>query len=928
MSGLDSTTTPPETPKSPDTTPNSGGSTSDQQTPTSPDADTDQSSTPDSASTGNGNFPGDYLTSVSASSPNTIDSGSKPNDSTDKKHRPHATPHPNRGGGGGGGGGGGHAAGHRGGDGHDDFGGGGQQASGDRPQAQPAAPGGGDARSSTSDGAGRPADNGGSGSTSGATTDRGSPSRDKTSGTTADRATPTSETAGPTAASGTEAERDAPTTIGTAAPTHTETVTSPTDTGPTDTGPVDATADPAPGTAVLDPHVVPTDLAAQPGPADAAQPALVPEAPGPGLVDTDVYAPLDPSGPLPLSDNDLADLIEPLPTGAALSPIDEALPQTVDSTKENIDELAEELADLATGESTSDTTAPTDTIGQPGAGPDDPDSPGETPDSAPTADPTLGSAHANPLSPNATTPPPSNVPAATTPADGFPLSYFASQTSAHLDFAIAVPADTVASNQAVPVADRTDPNLAAKQELTQAIEKMGGPCLDPTKYSESQLLGEFRVLQAESLSRPPGPAGPAAGPDTGDRRTLDDQIREYAQALQNLGRYEKEPGSWIASGSILSGKSPADVAKALDNAQNLTSLAQAAAAMQRAPADGANQRGKPPADEQALRRNGSPGERAPQATRTTDKSPTTGGQDRAAQPSKPPERTSRTPENATTKPEAPTPKPTPERQPTTRDNTTAQPKAQEARGAPRTPTDNTPSTGARAADKPPTTGGQDRTPQPGKPPEHAPRTPEKTPTAKPDQRQPTGDNPNAGAQPAAQDNTTAQPKTQEAGRTPRTPTDNIPGAGARAPQPADQAHTIWGQGSKIQGRGAEDWLARNTPGTHFNGNFPQFDSAVYGPGGPHADAVEARQLKSVDTGAKTYLGDGLRSQIVKAAGDIPSGGTWESKGHTVTIGPDTKIVLDVAMPTKPLNPAQETALAEAKAQAASMGVEVRVHRIP
>jgi hypothetical protein len=78
-------------------------------------------------------------------------------------------------------------------------------------------------------------------------------------------------------------------------------------------------------------------------------------------------------------------------------------------------------------------------------------------------------------------------------------------------------------------------------------------------------------------------------------------------------------------------------------------------------------------------------------------------------------------------------------------------------------------------------------------------------------------------------------------------------------------------------------MVEHMPGTHFNGVFRQFDSAVYGPGGPRADALEALEahpLKSIDTTAKIYAGDGLRSRIVATAGEIPSDGVREGQGQS------------------------------------------------
>ena len=99
-----------------------------------------------------------------------------------------------------------------------------------------------------------------------------------------------------------------------------------------------------------------------------------------------------------------------------------------------------------------------------------------------------------------------------------------------------------------------------------------------------------------------------------------------------------------------------------------------------------------------------------------------------------------------------------------------------------------------------------------------------------------------------------------------------------------------------------------------------------------APALEIGQLKSVDTSLKikSYQGKGLTTVIEKAAGDLagPGESTWAGSGHSVTIGPNTVRVLDIAIPDVPLTAAQESALADAATGSQRMGVEVRVHRIP
>ena len=170
------------------------------------------------------------------------------------------------------------------------------------------------------------------------------------------------------------------------------------------------------------------------------------------------------------------------------------------------------------------------------------------------------------------------------------------------------------------------------------------------------------------------------------------------------------------------------------------------------------------------------------------------------------------------------------------------------------------------------------------------------------------------------------------------PAADPPAAPTMAPGPAAPAPaafslpaepSIWGQGNVIQGRGAEAALAPRTPGTHFYGNFPRFDRGLPGPGGPSAPAVEVGQLKAIDTAKTSYQGKRLTTTIEAAAGDIGGVGesTWEGGGHTMTIGPETLRVLDVAIPETPLTAAQEAAIAAAIEGSASMGVEVRIHRV-
>ncbi len=51
-------------------------------------------------------------------------------------------------------------------------------------------------------------------------------------------------------------------------------------------------------------------------------------------------------------------------------------------------------------------------------------------------------------------------------------------------------------------------------------------------------------------------------------------------------------------------------------------------------------------------------------------------------------------------------------------------------------------------------------------------------------------------------------------------------------------------------------------------------------------------------------------------------------GHEVVIDPTTARVLDLVLPDKPLTTAQQTMLGEAIVAAQSMGVQIRVYRVP
>lgn len=105
---------------------------------------------------------------------------------------------------------------------------------------------------------------------------------------------------------------------------------------------------------------------------------------------------------------------------------------------------------------------------------------------------------------------------------------------------------------------------------------------------------------------------------------------------------------------------------------------------------------------------------------------------------------------------------------------------------------------------------------------------------------------------------------------------------------------------------------------------------MYGSGGPFAAALEASQTKTIDTTLTSYQGAKLRTTIEGVAGEMADVGEsqWKKGGHISVIGPNTQRVLNVVLPQTPLTPTQLRELADAKIGAASMGVEVRVFRVP
>jgi hypothetical protein len=159
-----------------------------------------------------------------------------------------------------------------------------------------------------------------------------------------------------------------------------------------------------------------------------------------------------------------------------------------------------------------------------------------------------------------------------------------------------------------------------------------------------------------------------------------------------------------------------------------------------------------------------------------------------------------------------------------------------------------------------------------------------------------------------------------------------------AKTPTILPETIWGQGSKIQGAGGENFIVENIPAfehqgvkyewKHLHGNFEDVDSVVFGPGGSSEPALAISQQKTIDTALKSYQGAGITSRIATDAEHVPWGNVYEQSGIRVEIGPDTKLFLDVMLPDRPLTPTQLNALDYAIWRAKSVNVTVRTWIVP
>lgn len=403
MNEFDSSPPPPETPRSPDAPPSSGGPVagSDQPAPNAPEA-AGRGVTPDSGFS----FPEDFLSSLSTS-PTSADSTVKPTDPGDgkQKHQPSGAHSPNRPGSGGGGGGGGHS-GHRAGDGHNDFGSGAPD-SGDGASTRPAAP---DTGSSTLSGA-NPTDAGG-------TTDRGSPSRDQATGATANGTRPA-----------TDNHPGTPTPVDTAAgvtpteATANTSVAAPAEAAATAT---DATATATPSSITPTDTTTPTDA-----PAPTATDVTANGDGGPELrAQSDRTGSAIPDQPMPAFHPPAPETVEsPLPVGDADVP-----PGDADIAALSIDPtlLPNETSRGDTDGSTAadtfgDTPAPADTTDEPDPDRNRPNSPDETLDSG--GDPTLrATRHGSPLT---TAAPPAGT-STNAPSADFAGAYLATQSGAHL----------------------------------------------------------------------------------------------------------------------------------------------------------------------------------------------------------------------------------------------------------------------------------------------------------------------------------------------------------------------------------------------------------------------------------------------------------------------------------------------------------------
>jgi hypothetical protein len=449
----------PDQSKNPDTPPSSGSSSpgadrpgSDSPTPS--DGGSEQAGTPGDADKGTKGFPDGYLSSVSLNdlSPTGSEKSADPLPPIDNDKRnpsgsksggrgagsgggggagrvdgddrvlgnPENTQRPVPGGGGGGGSGGGGAGAEGGNAGGGKSGGGGPADGGGSPGAG-AAGGGGKAADGGGSAVGQPAADGGGERPAGG--DGGS---GRTDSADAGAAQPT-DTPAPTD------QPDPTTPAGTAGqPDRSAVPEAPTPTGTPDVAPA--------GRDVAQPTDVPGPNLTEVPPSPTGE--LRPEPVGPGVPSAKDFAEarewlrvyIAEHHPIPF---DSAAAAQPGHEGSADHTANPPIPDQTDAHRADPDD-----------QSTRDARTPTDPTSQPTSNLDGPDAPEQTPNTKPDADPSLRSGQTgSPLSTTPTNPPP---PSTSTSGrnSGFAGAYLAGQGGARLDFAIPVPADLAATNEA------------------------------------------------------------------------------------------------------------------------------------------------------------------------------------------------------------------------------------------------------------------------------------------------------------------------------------------------------------------------------------------------------------------------------------------------------------------------------------------------
>jgi Domain of unknown function (DUF4157) len=122
-------------------------------------------------------------------------------------------------------------------------------------------------------------------------------------------------------------------------------------------------------------------------------------------------------------------------------------------------------------------------------------------------------------------------------------------------------------------------NPSAKENLMKMIEALGGPSLDINKLTYDELRWKYDLLKNPGSFGPPVEQNPAIGPEKPGGIPLAEIERQKRLQWENLDRYEHEPGSWMATGAIVTGKSPDEVSASLNAAESATGLAVAAGAI-------------------------------------------------------------------------------------------------------------------------------------------------------------------------------------------------------------------------------------------------------------------------------------------------------------------------------------------------------------